>query len=1726
MKIEKTSEGEFASVPRSRIASPSLPNPDELEDSLFQATHVRACQKVPEGFSRATCEEYDKACDAGNVKSLTDLKIYTPRLVENECIVDPESRLAQRFQSYMTDLTKLLLQKSSWQPPSEVLFLISCSEEPNACVFSKSVPPAIIFTTGILRELRNLDELAYLLGHELGHVKSKTSGFSKRRSKGDEIAADLYQVQWLHQAGLNPLAGANLMARFWRDEQKDGEQEARLQAFVVALCDEHLNSALRPNAIQNSVQGYARMHGIEAGFMNTPYTPVDPLIAEIFNHATPYDHVAGVAESFGFQDCTGEEQLTFILSQIEELGPGFAPHSRPTGIKELLEQCECDPHDSRHREIAMKCLSAMLAKPEVFNTCYGTLVENALNEEEFVPVGELEGIAAAIEQTVDATSKEELKNASHMMMQYVDRLRGLNFRALSFSCFELPKSAEVNSLMMNCTIPLPWNRHVQWAEELASEGETSALRALFRLGVEDKRLIQAMDVETLAEVMRGYNSELYTHDFSKSGTNPLIISGIPGRNKLGTLRIDFDAGVILGPIDSAFMEKYAWRPALFAQDQFQRAMRKRARQEIATLHSRSLQRAKSITSKSAFESWIADNIQALHIPSPFGLVKDLRHTNISLFVAKGEEEEFNEVTPNEIFDALRPLHSSFIESIVQALRERPEELRKIVRSFFLDEGSFSIFHVMSAAPSVYHENCLQGLYEANLSLYGHMFPSDYPEVEFVLRDPCGLFTLEEKIKILLETTSFPEDSDWYIRNFCTAACGSEAEQAIANIRALEEVYKLTSENPVTKVGIFNAIEKYLPSLLSDGGNISEILVKLDSIAPEITKGILLVEQRTWPQNPICQKFSEELTSLLNDSSQWPEDIEALAVLYRLAENGKYLHAHQIYRGLSERIVSKFNTETSALKKLHASERFLLNGVTINPILKAKAISAWKDAQCALLFEARVGNAGLDDGSEEYFEAAFNAAKSLKGRAPGTLIYELLSQLAYKVESQEKLSYALESLTPLGGINLDESDPQLRALEGLTLLLSSSRHRRFQFIDFLSEPLTPTTQDEFMNQVRSLLNDGLLFADYMGNFSWSIDPRCEIDGKNDSFEYWRIKSEQCYETFWQLPLAGRAAIIDQLLLPAEKRFHHDLSMEDSEFEESLKNDYAGQHKIVLENSYRKNAFSYVAGRCFPANMKYSSEACNFLELYSAVISPLQKNLLLAILLSVERRSADYADGEFGVGKRLAMILDMMGPAERKFGQGINSHPSSPADLRYDARELKFNASPLTRWDAWHEINRTVSSEYRPSIVRLGPALGSASYYVTYKIERSDGSKGALRMLRYGAFPQGKEGFRLLREFIDLYRIRYPESTEICEILDDLISQARSMSYVETNATIGLAQMLYGKRLYDGYRITVDSHTFSFSNAGWRAFGREFMDQEYQEGIHFIELPEGSGPLDAADEPSGNPNPERRYKRAAAKAYITMEFINVLSGNAFDHDRHGAQLRLSRIGSNETKMGLFDNGAIHAAVRKADGSLAQPYLEGRETIDDYDAVLAAKGHVEIPPPTSEEKLLLVRTLVKSIDDYLDPEVRRPIADSLYDEIKRIRAETGTTPEYLLRVQRALLALNDFFGFGPASSRSIGTTSPRSASHGAEREPYIDDSDLVDVVTGIFQARDRQGRSLLDPEIERELYEVAAGPLLGTVAAWGRRFFGGGLYSKFTKFSSKTPVQIERDELEQESAPTFYA
>ena len=90
---------------------------------------------------------------------------------------------------------------------------------------------------------------------------------------------------------------------------------------------------------------------------------------------------------------------------------------------------------------------------------------------------------------------------------------------------------------------------------------------------------------------------------------------------------------------------------------------------------------------------------------------------------------------------------------------------------------------------------------------------------------------------------------------------------------------------------------------------------------------------------------------------------------------------------------------------------------------------------------------------------------------------------------------------------------------------------------------------------------------------------------------------------------------------------------------------------------------------------------------------------------------------------------------------------------------------------------------------------------------------------------------------------------------------------------------------------------------------------------------------------------------------MEFINsnCFPGKSFDHDRHGAQLRINRTGEKETRIGLFDNGAIHAQVHKKDGALAEPYITGREKEDDFKDALANGGHITVPAAKQGRKNL---------------------------------------------------------------------------------------------------------------------------------------------------------------------------
>jgi hypothetical protein len=83
---------------------------------------------------------------------------------------------------------------------------------------------AVVLTAGMLEFLKGADELAVVLGHEIGHIVRGHlsgsyigSGFNPSFSRDLEREADRYGLELAHQAGYNAAAGLDIWARFSGD---------------------------------------------------------------------------------------------------------------------------------------------------------------------------------------------------------------------------------------------------------------------------------------------------------------------------------------------------------------------------------------------------------------------------------------------------------------------------------------------------------------------------------------------------------------------------------------------------------------------------------------------------------------------------------------------------------------------------------------------------------------------------------------------------------------------------------------------------------------------------------------------------------------------------------------------------------------------------------------------------------------------------------------------------------------------------------------------------------------------------------------------------------------------------------------------------------------------------------------------------------------------------------------------------------------------------------------------------------------------------------------------------------------------------------------------------------------------------------------------------------------------------------------------------------------------
>ena len=506
------------------------------------------------------------------------------------------------------------------------------------------------------------------------------------------------------------------------------------------------------------------------------------------------------------------------------------------------------------------------------------------------------------------------------------------------------------------------------------------------------------------------------------------------------------------------------------------------------------------------------------------------------------------------------------------------------------------------------------------------------------------------------------------------------------------------------------------------------------------------------------------------------------------------------------------------------------------------------------------------------------------------------------------------------------------------------------------------------------------------------------------------ARQFYELFWSQSAEVRAVALKLLLIPPEAEY---------------------QDRKSGTNDHFYKAFDFVAEQIFPEGMRYGVESKKILRIFLEETDPSLRGFMLAALMAASEKVAG-APEEYSAGKRLAMILSMLGPAEKKLGQAINSHPFTPEDLRSDTKSIKSMSDPLPRWDLLERIAQAVPESYKDmALPRIGSTLGAASYYIAVECDDS-----VLSILR----PHARELARTGLDRMEAIAVRLssdPELKHVAGPFVESIQQAREMIALETDHEKGVIQQTNAWKRYEGLSINVDDETFTFSTAAWKGCGPEFRHQEKVAGEHFLDIFERDGAQDP-------------ITRKVALAHITAELINILSGEPFDHDRHGAQSKIKR-GDGAHTIGLFDHGCMA--------------LEG---------------------PSTEEKQQLATVLCDLVQGYL--EGKTGLLERAHTIIRERRERDGIAPAYLVSVERALLALNDFMRFD-----------------GTGESTLLNRSDLGGVIAAVFRSGD-------------------VDPILSSTIA--QRFAGAGA-SMFLRFL--TPTQLcakiaEKIEEQAKGAPSI--
>lgn len=223
-------------------------------------------------------------------------------------------------------------------------------------------------------------------------------------------------------------------------------------------------------------------------------------------------------------------------------------------------------------------------------------------------------------------------------------------------------------------------------------------------------------------------------------------------------------------------------------------------------------------------------------------------------------------------------------------------------------------------------------------------------------------------------------------------------------------------------------------------------------------------------------------------------------------------------------------------------------------------------------------------------------------------------------------------------------------------------------------------------------------------------------------------------------------------------------------------------------------------------------------------PTERPLRLAIMLAIAKQNPAGATSDKRAGlQRVADLFNRLDAARRKFNQIVGSHPEMPEDLAEPFRKSTYMSQNPPRWTLFRHIKHVVPARVWNNIKRFGIVRGAASFYITTDIDYQDAGmpieEDVISVLQRNALRGAKKGYKELElVFKDIARLE-PEFAPHLPIALDMITQADNLANTETSLPAGLQQQGWMMVQMDGKSVTIDGQTFTRKVVPWKESGDE-------------------------------------------------------------------------------------------------------------------------------------------------------------------------------------------------------------------------------------------------------------------------------------------------------------------